>query len=138
MQLTSMRRRVEHARVGRLATLSPGGTPHIVPVCFAFAGDTIGIAVDHKPKATTTLRRVENVRERGVASLLVDEYDEDWSHLWWVRVDAAARVVDEGSEAAAVIDALEAKYRGQYGLRPPSTPVVVLDPTRWVGWSASE
>jgi PPOX class probable F420-dependent enzyme len=137
MQEAMMRRRVAQARVAHLATISPEGTPHIVPVCFAFAGDVIGIALDHKPKTTTTLRRFENVRARGVASLLVDQYDEDWSQLWWVRVDARASLVDEGPELEDIVAALEEKYR-QYGLRSPTAPAILLEPQRWVGWSASE
>ena len=29
------------ARVARLATLTPDGAPHIVPICFAVDGDVI-------------------------------------------------------------------------------------------------
>ena len=46
------------ARVARLATVRPDGSPHVVPVCFAVSGDTIYTAVDHKPKSTTELARL--------------------------------------------------------------------------------
>jgi PPOX class probable F420-dependent enzyme len=58
-------------------------------------------AVNHKPKRSKHLRRVENVQATGRCCLLVDEYDEDWSRLWWVRLDAHGRVVDDPHEQTA-------------------------------------
>jgi PPOX class probable F420-dependent enzyme len=99
-----MVRRVAAARVGRLATVDAAGRPHLVPVCFALVGDetyTGYTAVDDKPKRSTRLRRVVNVAATGVACLLVDEYDEDWTRLWWVRLDCRARVVTERRQRQA-------------------------------------
>lgn len=127
-----------YARVARLATIGADRRPHIVPVCFALIDGRIVTAVDHKPKTTSALRRFANVRAGGKASLLVDHYDEDWAQLWWVRIDCAARVVDDGADLDRVIDALREKYRGQYGLSPPTGPAIILDPDHWVGWSADE
>jgi len=121
------------ARVGRLATVTPAGLPHVVPVCFALAGGTIFTAVDQKPKATRALARLDNVRATGRASLLVDHYEEDWSLLWWIRVDCTAAVID--SEAA--IDALAAKYE-QYREARPAGPVIALEPARWRSWIPSD
>jgi hypothetical protein len=36
------------------------------------------------------LQRLVNVRAEPSVSLLVDQYDEDWSRLWWVRADGHA------------------------------------------------
>ncbi len=124
--------RLAQARVGRLATVTPEGLPHVVPVCFALAGGTIYTAVDHKPKATRALARLDNVRATGRASLLVDHYEEDWSLLWWVRVDGTAAVI----ESEAAIDALAAKYE-QYREARPAGPVIALDPARWRSWIPS-
>ena len=120
------------ARIGRLATVTAAGRPHIVPVCFALAGGRIVTAVDAKPKLTSELARLENVRATGRASLLVDHYEEDWSELWWVRVDGVAEVVD--SESA--IDALVAKY-DQYRETRPAGPVIAIEPERWRSWIPS-
>jgi PPOX class probable F420-dependent enzyme len=125
--------RLAAARVGRLATVTPGGRPHVVPVCFALAGGMVYTAVDLKPKSTTKLARLENVRATGRASLLVDHYEEDWSRLWWVRVDGAAEVIS--SEVA--IDALAAKYE-QYRAARPAGPVIAIAPDRWRAWIPSE
>jgi PPOX class probable F420-dependent enzyme len=124
--------RLAAARVGRLATVGADGRPHVVPVCFALHEGTIVTAVDQKPKSTRALRRLENVRATGRASLLVDHYEEDWSKLWWVRVDGAAEVV----ESEAAIDALAAKYE-QYRAARPAGPVIALTPAGWRAWIPS-
>ncbi len=128
---------VEAARVARLATVGPDGRPHLVPICFVLLGDTVYSAVDHKPKRSTRLRRLANIRATGHASVLVDEYREDWRQLWWVRLDGSARVVDDPAEAARAVAALAGKYE-QYARQPPAGPVLAVTVTRWSGWSASE
>jgi PPOX class probable F420-dependent enzyme len=121
------------ARVGRLATVTAAGRPHVVAVCFALHDGRIVTAVDAKPKRTTELARLENVRATGRASLLVDHYEEDWSELWWVRVDGAAEVIS--SEPA--IDALASKY-AQYRDARPAGPVIAIEPERWRSWVPSQ
>jgi PPOX class probable F420-dependent enzyme len=124
--------RLAQARVGRLATVTAAGRPHVVPVCFALAGGRIVTAVDAKPKARSELARLRNVRATGRASLLVDHYEEDWSLLWWVRVDGRAEVI----ESDAAIDALAGKYE-QYRTARPQGPVIAIEPERWRSWVPS-
>ena len=95
-----LRRRVRASRVSRLATADPDGRIHLVPIVFALSGDTLYTAVDAKPKRSRVLRRMENARARPDVAVLVDRYDEDWSLLWWVRLQGRARVLDDGDEAA--------------------------------------
>jgi PPOX class probable F420-dependent enzyme len=130
-----LRLQVSRARVGYLSTVDATGRPHAVPVCFALVGDRVYSAVDHKPKRTTRLRRLADIEATGVGCLLVSEYDEDWSQLWWARVEGSCRLVDDETERAAALDSLVAKYL-QYADRPPIGPVLALDVDRWVGWSA--
>jgi PPOX class probable F420-dependent enzyme len=124
--------RLAVARVGRLATVTADGRPHVVPVCFVLDGGRVYSAVDAKPKATTALTRLDNVRATGRASLLVDHYEEDWAGLWWVRVDGAAEVLQ--SEPA--VDALARKYP-QYRDERPAGPLVAITPDRWRSWAAT-
>ncbi len=131
-----MRGRIAAARIGRLATVRPGGAPHLIPVCFALAGDRIVSAVDDKPKATTRLRRLENIRAHPAVSLLVDHYDEDWRELWWARADGVARVVDDGPERDETMTALRAKYV-QYEAVGITGAAIVIDVDRWAGWAYS-
>jgi PPOX class probable F420-dependent enzyme len=124
--------RVAQARVGRLATVTPNGRPHTVPVCFALSHGRIYTAIDAKPKSGRPLQRLENVRATGRASLLVDHYEEDWSRIWWVRVDGAAEVL----ESETAVDALAAKYEQYREARPPG-PVIAITPERWRSWVPS-
>lgn len=129
------------ARVARLATVDDVGRPHLVPVVFALTGDTVATAVDHKPKRSARLRRLDNIRANPAVSLLVDGYDEDWERLWWARADGTARVLppaDGSAASAGYIRLLAAKYPAQYAVRPPRGPVVQIVVDRWSGWQATE
>lgn len=129
-----MRALVDAARVAHLATVGADGVPHLVPVCHVRLDDRVYHAVDHKPKRGPRLRRLANIEATGHASLLVDEYDEDWTRLWWVRLDGTGRAVADPAEAEAAVAALTAKYP-QYASRPPVGPVIAIDVYRWTGWS---
>lgn len=124
------------ARVARLATVGADLRPHLVPVVFALAGDTVLTAVDAKPKTTTRLRRLANVAVHPRVALLADEYAEDWARLWWVRADGEAAVIESGAELDQALAALAARYP-QYRSSPPAGPALVVRVSRWAGWSAS-
>lgn len=130
------RERFAAARVATLGTVTADGLPHLVPVVFAVAEGVVFTAVDDKPKSTRRLRRLDNVRAAGRASLLVQEYGEDWTGLWWVRVDGTAEVVDAATEVgAAGVRALVAKYP-QYSVTAPRGPVIAVRAEHWASWSA--
>ena len=131
-----MRGRVAAARVARLATLGRDGAPHLVPFCFALSGDVLYSAVDHKRKRSSRLQRFDNVASDPRISVLVDHYEEDWSKLWWVRLEGLARELESGAEANEALRLLTAKY-GQYRDDPPSGPVLRIEVRRWSGWTAS-
>jgi PPOX class probable F420-dependent enzyme len=119
--------------VARLATVDVNGAPHVVPLVFAVGGTTIHSAVDAKPKRTTALRRLANVRADPRVSVLVDHYSDDWTALWWVRADGVGRVVEESPGSVAL---LAAKYH-QYRTTPPAGPFLLIEVQRWSAWSAS-
>lgn len=129
-----MRRRVESERVGRLATTSADGRPHVVPCCFVLSGSTLYSAVDAKPKSTSRLQRIRNLETNPAAALIVDRYDdEDWTQLWWIRIDATGRILANGTEYDAALELLSAKYP-QYQHEPPPGPVIALDIRAWQTW----
>ena len=132
------RRRFAAVRVARLATADAAGVPHLVPFVFAVDGDRVYSTVDAKPKRTTALRRLENVRQNPRVALLADHYDdEDWTALWWVRAEGRARVLDAAdAEAQAAIALLSERY-AQYRTTPPRGPVLAVDVERWSAWSAA-
>lgn len=129
-----VRQRFAEARVARLATVAAAGVPHLVPIVFVLIGDSIWSAVDQKPKSTTALRRLDNIRANAAVSVLIDDYRDDWDRLWWARADGLARV---GAVPAAVVDALAAKYP-QYMRQPPAGLAIEVAVSRWSGWAASD
>ena len=108
----------------------------MVPCTFAVDGDLIYTAVDAKPKSTTNLRRLRNIRDNPNVAVLADHYEDDWSALWWVRADGLASVVDDEATMARPIRLLADRY-SQYAASPPGGPVIVIRVVRWTGWSAS-
>ena len=134
MDSGEMRRRVEEARSAVLSTVTAEGRPHSVPCCFVLTGDVVYSAVDAKPKSTLALRRLDNLAANPAACLLVDCYEDDWSQLWWIRVDGTARVLVDGDERDHALDLLAAKYHQYQETRPPG-PVIAIDISDWRSWA---
>lgn len=131
------RRRFVRARVARLATVRADGRPHLVPIVFAAAGDTVYSMADPKPKQGLDLLRHRNIAVHPVVSLLVDAYDEAWEGLWWARGDGTARVVDDGSEREVAIRLLREKYPQYATWSTPFGAATVIRVDRWSGWELS-
>lgn len=131
------------APVARMATVTPGGMPHLVPVVFALHDDPgegsgegiVYTAVDAKPKTTRRLQRLANIDSNPRASLLVDHYDDEWARLWWVRADGLAAVHYDGAEMRTAHELLRAKYP-QYRSVALDGPVIAVTVRRWRLWHA--
>ena len=136
MDSADSRRRVEAARVARMATVGGDGRPHLVPISFALDGQILYFAVDAKPKRTTNLKRLRNIAANPAVSILVDHYEDEWNRLWWVRLDGQARVVTDQQEAQHALVLLAERY-SQYRVTPPAGPVVAVAIEDVTGWSAS-
>lgn len=122
--------------VARLATLTPTGDPHLVPIVFARAVGALWSPVDGKPKATHHLARLAHIAAHPRICVLLDHYDSAWQTLWWIRIDATATLEGAHPEAEA---ALRAKYP-QYRETPlfEGTPTLIrIDPLAVTGWSAT-
>ena len=131
--------------VGRLAMVAAdGGGPWVTPVVFAPAGGSVWTPIDGKPKTGGPLARLANAAADPRAALLLDEYSEDWSRLWWVRIDGTVRVhrvgPEPGGPAAEAVAALRAKYPQYREVSLFSGPPTLLELriARARGWRASE
>lgn len=132
---------VAGARVARLATVGPDGTPHVVPICHAFVGDRLVFALDEKPKrvAPRRLKRVRNIRANPTVSLVVDRYSEYWSELGWVRVTGPARLAEPDDPTHSDgTDALREKYPQYADHDLSERPLVRIDSTRVRSWGELE
>jgi PPOX class probable F420-dependent enzyme len=128
--------------IARLALQGESGEPRQLPIVFARVDDALWSPVDGKPKRTAELARLAFLARHPRVSLLLDEYDDDWTRLWWLEVRGRAEVVRAASEAdpqiAAAAAALRAKYP-QYAATPlfagaPTLVRISMDGTR--SWAA--
>jgi len=126
---------LDEARVARLAYLDGDDRPRVLPVTFATAGGAIWTAIDEKPKSRLEPARVEYLRRRPEASLLVDEYSDDWTRLAWVQLLGRIDVLPSGS-APEAMSALAARYE-QYAERTPPGPLLRLTVERALHWRAA-
>jgi PPOX class probable F420-dependent enzyme len=129
------RRRFAAARIARLATVRADGRPHVVPIVFAVDGDTVYSIADPKPKRGMDLLRHRNIAANPAVSLLVDEYEESWERIWWVRADGTARVVEEGPERDTTIRLLRAKYAQYATWTEPFGAATVVGVDRLASWT---
>ena|SRR5215471_6506691 len=132
-----IRARLEVARIARLATQDASRRPHVIPICFVWDGSVFYSAIDRKPKrvAPTRLARLKNIKEMPHVALLVDQYDEDWTRLWYVLVRGEAELVSARTEQMRAIRLLRAKY-AQYDatMLAENAPVLRITPERINAW----
>ena len=123
-------------RVAHLATADRAGIPHVVPVCYAFDGASVYIALDAKPKQVAPLRlkRVRNIAENAEVSLVVDRYDEDWTTLGWVRLDGRAELIEQGQEHADALRLLRQRYLQYESMLPDDADVIAMRVQRASSW----
>ena len=123
-------------RVGRLATVSGAGQPHVVPVCYAFDGALLYTPIDEKPKRVGAgeLRRIRNLRENPQVSLVVDDYDEDWTKLAFVIVRGRAEIVERGDERSEALALLREKYSQYRAMALEDRPLLVIEPESVAAW----
>jgi PPOX class probable F420-dependent enzyme len=130
---------LKNARVARLATLDDKNQPHIVPICFVYDGKLLYTAVDRKPKRVSRERlvRLQNIQAVPRIALLIDEYDDDWTKLWYVLIRAKAKLLPKSAhkEHASAIRKLRAKYP-QYaqGMLADDAPIIRITPERTTFW----
>ena len=135
----AIQKTLKEARVARLATLDAKTRPHIVPICFAYDGKFFYTAVDEKPKRVPRerLARLQNIRSVPRVALLIDEYDEDWTQLWYILIRGKARLIPASAhrEQAWAIRKLRAKYP-QYvrGMLADDAPIIRIIPERITSW----
>jgi PPOX class probable F420-dependent enzyme len=127
---------IARARVARLAYVDGEDRPRVLPVTFAVADGSVWTAIDdEKPKRRAEPARIEYLRRRPEAALVVDEYDDDWTRLAWVQLLGRVDVV-AADGAPEAMEALAAKY-SQYARRPPPGPLLRLGVERVLRWRAS-
>jgi PPOX class probable F420-dependent enzyme len=124
------------SRVGHLATADAHGNPHVVPVCFAIAADTLYVTIDEKPKRASArpLKRLRNMLDNPSAAFVADRYDEDWTRLGWVMLRGRAEILAGGPEHDQAQTLLRERYPQYRAMDLAELPVIALRIGRVTGW----
>ena len=126
---------LDRGRVGRLATADRAGAPHLVPVCYAIAEDTLYITIDEKPKrGDRPLKRVRNILENPQAAFIADRWDEDWRRLGWVMLRGRAEILEAGPEHDRAQALLIARYPQYRAMQLGDLPVIAVRIGRATDW----
>jgi PPOX class probable F420-dependent enzyme len=136
---------VQERRVARLTTVSADGRPSVTPICYAVIDRenelAIVSALDEKPKSVSLerLARVRNIRVNSKVSLVVDDYNEDWSTLAFVQVHGEAALVDPNVDGhTEAVSVLRAKYPQYARMAIDEAPIIRIDQTTATSWRAQE
>jgi len=95
---------IADASVCRVATVRPSGDPHIIPVCPAYDGDAtlfIDVATDGVS--------AKAIADNPSVTVVIDEYDDDWSRLKAVILRCHAEAL-EGDELLAAWELFRRKF----------------------------
>lgn len=131
---------IDSRRVGRLATADALGSPHAIPICYAFDGVCVYSALDLKSKRVEgrQLKRVRNIIENPQVALVVDDYSEDWSQLAYVLIQGTAAILQDGEEQARAESILRDKYPQYEKLLEPGCTIIKIVPHRIISWGSFE
>jgi PPOX class probable F420-dependent enzyme len=141
--LLSARQRtfLEASRRAILATIAPDGRPRPVPICFILSRERpiLYTPIDDKPKQSDdplALARVRDIKADPRVTVLVDQWDEDWTRLAWLRAEGRASVLDAavGSEHANAVEALRVKYPQYETHRLEHRPLIQVTLERVTVW----
>ena len=128
---------IARQRIAHLATSDENGSPHLVPVCYAFDGQYFYTPLDEKPKQVNILklRRVLNIEARHEASLLIDQYNDDWGQLGYVLIHGSAELIEATNEMHAhAIKLLRNRYQQYRSMSLEKLPVIVITPDHVTSW----
>ncbi len=128
---------LDHWPIARLAT-SFDGNIHLIPVVFVRHGTSIYSPIDGKPKSARKLQRIIDIETNPQITLLLDQYDDEWSKLWWVRITGTARCIELESEVRiSLISKYPAYQNVSVGhqciqIDISNTTRWAFDPTYWI------
>lgn len=128
---------IQQQRVARLATSDVEGHPTLIPICYAFDEQHFYTPLDEKPKSVEIrqLKRIRNIEARHEASLLIDQYADDWSHLGYVLIHCRAEIVlPSHALHAHALPLLRARYTQYLTMALERLPVIVLTPESIRSW----
>ncbi len=113
---------LDSVKVARLALINRKNLPEAIPIVFGRHEDFLFSPVDGKPKRSSNLARIKNIKANSSTMLLLDYYSENWEELWWVRLVCESEVVSDPPHTDSYQTVLKAKYE-QYQVTQLSNEV---------------
>jgi nitroimidazol reductase NimA-like FMN-containing flavoprotein (pyridoxamine 5'-phosphate oxidase superfamily) len=121
---------LKYMRVGRLAT-TDGQDIHLVPICPVFDGDVFYMGTHAKT------RKVRNLRKHNKATLILDQYSEDWMRHVAVMMTGTVDIIEHGAEfeqAKALLEAKYQQYKELFPIKEGESVILCFRPTKAVSW----
>lgn len=118
-------------RVARVATVSPAGRIHNVPVCHVVDGERVYFA------SSAGVPKVRNASANGRVTLVCDKYSEDWGSLRGVMVVGEGRLIEGGPrfrKARRLLYAKYPQYEREATLEEGEAVVVEITPRHLFSW----
>jgi len=135
---------IHKARVARLATVDLECMPHLVPVVFVFDNDRdfYFIPIDGKTKRSRpeNLKRVRNIKENPNVTLLIDEYNEDWTKLYFIMIQGKASIIGGKKSDQNEMSLLEKAHKllrnkyPQYQKIGVGEYIIMIMPQKVIAW----
>jgi PPOX class probable F420-dependent enzyme len=129
---------VRSARVAHLATADANGQPMVIPICFVYDGKHFYSPIDEKPKQTSAqrLKRVRNIQENSKISLVIDQYEEDWTNLAYLLITGHAKIILRGKRHHRAVAFLRKKYPQYRHMVIDERPMIQIKPFSLRSWGA--
>src|ERR687884_84303 len=135
---------INKAKVARLATVDIKCTPYLVPVVFVLDNDNdyYFIPIDEKTKQSRpeNLKRVRNIQENPNVALLIDEYYEDWTKLYFIMIQGKASIMGGKKLEQDEMPLLEKAHkllRNKYPQYPKigiGEYIIIIMPQKVIAW----
>jgi len=114
----------------------------LIPVVFVFDNNCYFIPIDEKHKRSTPekLRRTKNIRHNSNVGLLIDEYCEDWTKLYFIMIQGEASIIGgkklEQNELVLLEKTHKLLYKKylQYEKIGVGGYVIIIDPKKVISW----
>lgn len=133
-------RLIDAAEVARLAQLDFEKSVHAIPFVFVRHEETLYSPVDGKPKRHAKLSRLEWIKREPMVTVLIDEYQQDWTQLWWLRIYGEAKQVSTSEPCWDQLTGQLSEKYPQYehvDMFAGEPTMLSIKIQRWRYWSAS-
>jgi len=121
---------LESQMVGRLATSSETGVPHVAPVCYASNPERVYIHTGRNSK------KMRNILKNNRVAFVADDY-VDWGKFRAVVIQGVAEVLERGKEYETGRTLIYSKYprwEKEYPIVEGGEALIVIAPQKTLSW----